>query len=286
MKKIIGQGRDSIVYACEDNEHIIKKSKKKGINIIELFIKMNLRENEIMTSEDVEIDENNHTQIKEKKGMNIMKCLKKKSFEKKKELCKDICLGIYHLHKYKILHGDIKPLNIILHNKIAKINDFSCSKILSDTYKLRNNCYTNLYRPNDKYLSLKSDIFALGCTIYEILREETLFQELGNDRIKCFQKLEDVNMNKLILSMIREDENERPSIYEVLDFFGIKKEEKNNSNLDEIIYEYCEDKELNIKEIFENINYGIPLKNKKIIKTFIEDNYNFLEIRKIKKKKS
>lgn len=279
MGKVIGQGKDSIVYICDDKKHVIKESKRKGIrNSLELFIKMNLNEKELMTSDQFNIDEDNKVNIIEKKGIDVIRHIRNKSFEKRKEICKNICIGVFHLHKYGILHGDIKPANILIYNKMVKLNDFSCSKILLKEIKLKNNCYTQLYKSNDKYLSLKSDIYALGCTIYEILTGgDKLYQEIGTCKIKCFQKLEDETLNKMISLMIKENEEERPDIRKILHLFDVDLKEKIEcKNIQNILEDYCKERDIDINEMLDNINYNIPLKNERIIEKLREDNFNFL----------
>ena len=42
-----------------------------------------------------------------------------------------ICLGLHHLHEHRILHGDIKPDNILLGDDMTpKIADFGLSRLL------------------------------------------------------------------------------------------------------------------------------------------------------------
>ena len=90
----------------------------------------------------------------------------KPSFIPIKKISLNIALGIKFLHSKKIIHGDIKPQNILIYNNIAKISDFGLScyeyhipfKIL----------YTKEYRPPETDYSVKSDIWAFGCTLYEI----------------------------------------------------------------------------------------------------------------------
>jgi serine/threonine protein kinase len=91
-----------------------------------------------------------------------------------KDILFDICKGVKYLHDRHIVHGDIKPGNILLfkENKkyIAKLTDFSLSRICKD--KVEGMAYTLGYRPpeteNSKYYTFKSDIWALGETFKNI----------------------------------------------------------------------------------------------------------------------
>lgn len=87
-----------------------------------------------------------------------------------KQLCSALCC----LHREDIIHGDIKPQNILVfRNGDIKLCDFSLS-----IYKLsENDTYTNtmgtmIYTANEILLqqnwSTPVDIWSLGCTLYEI----------------------------------------------------------------------------------------------------------------------
>ena len=80
--------------------------------------------------------------------------------------------GLKSLHDYKIMHRDIKSANIFLFNdNIVKIGDLNVSKILKNN--LHNTQTGTPYYASpeiweNKSYDFKSDIWSLGCLIYEI----------------------------------------------------------------------------------------------------------------------
>ena len=85
-----------------------------------------------------------------------------------------ICIGLYHLHSNKILHRDLKTLNIFLtkENKI-KIGDLGVAKILDNienfaTSKVGTPYYLSPEVCEDRPYNNKSDIWSLGCILYEL----------------------------------------------------------------------------------------------------------------------
>jgi len=55
------------------------------------------------------------------------------TFNQKLQIMHDIATGIYHLHKNRIIHGDIKSNNILISNDgTPKICDFGLSVYMSD----------------------------------------------------------------------------------------------------------------------------------------------------------
>lgn len=89
-----------------------------------------------------------------------------------KPVFKEISLAIKYLHSNNIIHGDIKPENIIISNNKIKIIDFDTASKLS-------NVNNNLLYGTDGFMSpevyynshysVKSDIFALGITFYNVI---------------------------------------------------------------------------------------------------------------------
>ena len=83
-----------------------------------------------------------------------------------------IIKGLKCLHDYKIMHRDIKSANIFLFNdNIVKIGDLNVSKILKNN--LHNTQTGTPYYASpevwdNKSYDFKSDIWSLGCLIYEI----------------------------------------------------------------------------------------------------------------------
>lgn len=131
-----------------------------------------------------------------------------KMFDIKKELY-NICLGVEYLHSRNIVHGDIKPSNILVFKNEGKyslkLTDFSVSGF----------CYKRIYNKNaftrgfqapeietKESYDFKADIWALG-QVFKMCQEK--FQILGcND------------FDDLIKNMTYSSEKSRYDIYQVL----------------------------------------------------------------------
>jgi serine/threonine protein kinase len=86
-----------------------------------------------------------------------------------------ISLAMKHIHDRKILHRDLKSQNVFLTSAgLCKLGDFGVSRVLSKTGELaKTQIGTPYYMSpeimnNQKYNS-KTDIWSLGCILYELM---------------------------------------------------------------------------------------------------------------------
>ncbi len=96
----------------------------------------------------------------------------------------DIARGLEYAHSRNIVHRDIKPGNILLTlSGLAKLADMGLAKRIDETSHLthaRQGFGTPYYMPyeqamNAKYADARSDIYALGATLYHLLVGEVPF---------------------------------------------------------------------------------------------------------------
>jgi serine/threonine protein kinase len=85
----------------------------------------------------------------------------------------EMALAIHYLHERRILHRDLKSQNIFLKNSKVKVGDFGISKVLDDTKDFANTIIGTPYYMapeifQSKPYKYKSDIWALGCILYEL----------------------------------------------------------------------------------------------------------------------
>lgn len=121
----------------------------------------------------------------------------------------NVCLGVEYLHSRNIVHGDIKPSNILIFKNDKKyagrITDFSLSALCFD--RIHNKyAYTSGYRPPEVELKgsydFKADIWALGQTFKK-----------SQER---FPSLQTKEFDNLICNMTLNKEDSRYNIYDVL----------------------------------------------------------------------
>ncbi|XP_035746771.1 serine/threonine-protein kinase Nek1 isoform X4 [Egretta garzetta] len=104
-----------------------------------------------------------------------------------------ICLALKHIHDRKILHRDIKSQNIFLtKDGTIQLGDFGIARVLNSTAELARTCIGTPYYLSpeicqNKPYNNKSDIWALGCVLYEMctLKHALIAEEFNH---KIFQK--------------------------------------------------------------------------------------------------
>ena len=140
-----------------------------------------------------------------------------------------ILKGLKCLHDLKILHRDLKSANIFLfNNNLAKIGDLNVSKV-TKTGIGNTQTGTPFYASpevwNDESYTSKSDIWSLGCVIYEMITFNPPFKAESMDGLYHkimkgkYQKIPDKyskDLNEILKLLLRVDPKERPSCDELL----------------------------------------------------------------------
>ena len=85
-----------------------------------------------------------------------------------------ICIGLSYIHYKKILHRDLKTQNIFLTKNLnIKIGDLGIAKILQENNHANTLIGTPFYLSpeicEEKPYNEKSDVWALGCILYELI---------------------------------------------------------------------------------------------------------------------
>lgn len=106
------------------------------------------------------------------------------SADKAKPVLKCVCEALAYAHSCKVVHRDVKPSNIMLTKQgYAKVMDFGVARQIKDTAERLSKTKldtsgTLAYMAPEQELGrsdLRSDIFALGATVYELLGGEQPF---------------------------------------------------------------------------------------------------------------
>ena len=173
------------------------------------------------------------------------------------KIIKQICLGIKEIHSKKIVHRDLKPENIFINeNMDIKIGDFGISKQLNldRTHLSTKNQAGSLYYIAPEIFkgiyNEKSDIWSLGCIIYELFNLDIYYVNERLKEVKNINSFYNSKWQELIDSLLQINYKMRFDIFQVNNYLEEIKININNE-VDKI--------ENNIKIM--NINY----KNKNII---------------------
>lgn len=142
-----------------------------------------------------------------------------------------LCLALKHVHDRKILHRDIKSQNIFLtKGNNVKLGDFGIAKILKNTVDLAKTCIGTPYYLSpeiceNKPYNNKSDVWALGCILYEMaaLKHAFVAGNMKNLIVKIIRGSHPQlpsrysnDLRNLVQQLFRRNPQERPSINTIL----------------------------------------------------------------------
>ncbi|XP_037018714.2 serine/threonine-protein kinase Nek8 isoform X2 [Artibeus jamaicensis] len=142
-----------------------------------------------------------------------------------------ILLALHHVHTHLILHRDLKTQNILLdkHRMVVKIGDFGISKILSSKSKaytvVGTPCYISPELCEGKPYNQKSDIWALGCVLYELASLKRAFEAANLPALVLkimsgtFAPISDrysPELRQLVLSLLSLEPTQRPPLSHIM----------------------------------------------------------------------
>jgi len=126
-------------------------------------------------------------------GDDLRKVLEKQRWMPIRRACdyaRQTALGLQHAHQLQLVHRDIKPGNLMIHGSTVKILDFGLvrhrSTSASDSFVGASAMQSGLlgtadYMSPEQALSpsevdIRTDIYSLGCTLFEAIAGEPVFQ--------------------------------------------------------------------------------------------------------------
>jgi serine/threonine protein kinase len=141
--------------------------------------------------------------------------------------------AILFCHRMRILHRDLKTSNIFLHgpSKVVKLADFGIARVLQSEGSLASTVigtpyYMSPELVNNESYSYKSDVWALGCVLYEMATLKHAFDAgnmcalvlsiLRGKYTPLSQNQYSMRLGALIDSMLQLEPSRRPTMEEVL----------------------------------------------------------------------
>ena len=206
-----------------------------------------------------------------------------------------ITLGLADIHKLKILHRDLKSLNIFLkQGKDVRVGDLGVAKVLNQTFFAKTFIGTPYYLSpeicEDKPYNDKSDVWALGCILYELCTyhhpftaksQGGLILKILNENPKPINDYYSKELKHLIKVIFNKDYQKRPSCLDILKldyviekvkYFGIYEDIKNSfPEIEKIENTSSSNEKVSINKV--NIN-KLGVHHKPIVITNIKNNNN------------
>ena len=181
-----------------------------------------------------------------------------------KQFISQICRGLYHIHSAGYIHSDLKPDNIVVFRTLnsfqLKIIDFGCVRRINDIPIEYSSVYftTRWFRSPEiilnhvSDLNQSSDIWAVGCILYQFITNKYLFTGLNNqDMLNWFQ----IFLGKIPHEILKKNSETFENYYITEDdeFYSNEEEEIINYNF----YDndlYIQDNLRNLKKISHEVN--------------------------------
>ena len=203
-----------------------------------------------------------------------------------------ITIGLAHIHQMKILHRDLKTMNIFLKNGFqVKIGDLGVAKILLKNSFAKTLIGTPYYLSpeicQEKPYNDKSDVWALGCILYELCTfkhpfdaksQGALILKIMNNTPENINNTYSKDLCNLIHLLLEKESEKRPSCKDILNLdFIVNKIKK--LGLFNYIKNFIQEKNLliNVNNNSKNINSNqnnsrYNLKNELYKKEIIDSN--------------
>ncbi|GMH37950.1 hypothetical protein BSKO_05834 [Bryopsis sp. KO-2023] len=144
-----------------------------------------------------------------------------------------ICLALQNIHNKGILHRDLKTQNIFLSSKgIVKLGDFGISKVLgADQAMARSMVGTPYYLSpemcEDKPYGPKSDVWSLGCVLYELCTLKHAFDggslpalviKILSGKFPPIPPKYSEQLKNVVNKVLSKDPDARPTLDEILNY--------------------------------------------------------------------
>lgn len=142
-----------------------------------------------------------------------------------------ICLALEYVHGRRVIHRDLKSQNIFLTgNNTIKLGDFGISRVLENTHAAAQTVVGTPYYMSPEacqsqpYTS-KSDVWGLGCILYELCCLKHAFQadnllglvfRIVQEKHAPIPSMYSAELSGLLDMLLEKDPSKRPSVREIL----------------------------------------------------------------------
>jgi serine/threonine protein kinase len=166
--------------------------------------------------------------------MNLREFMERRSnTDTKRKIFYDICIGLSEIHRRHMVHGDIKPGNILIRMTqepsgdplrgsgsdgmpAAFIGDLGFVS-LAPYSKVRRT--TAVYRDEKMLQDASHDIYSLGIVALEFFGDMKVYEKLDHPQVQRYAKkhVKNRTVRQLIISMTDPDYEKRPNIEQVVE---------------------------------------------------------------------
>lgn len=142
-----------------------------------------------------------------------------------------VTMAVKHIHGRNILHRDLKSQNVFLTSQgIVKLGDFGIAKVLTNTTDFCNTMVGTPYNMSpelceDKPYNKKSDVWSLGCLLYEMCSLKHAFNgkslpalilKIMRGRYPPIPDIYSDHLQKLVKALLSTKPTNRPMVSEIL----------------------------------------------------------------------